>query len=397
MNNPTRLSGFCGTPIGLKRDGARPPWSRRDSEASDYSCAYEVDVDGLDEGDLVKLKLPDLPPHVRDAFRAVARGDAAALEAALDGDERLVYCANQGGSSLLEVARERGHDACVDVLRRRERANALLRTPAVPEEASVASTESPPSASTESPPSAAPAWYDTPARAIWTPPLKRTPKAMPLDDWLEAQELGPLSESLSDMAGDVDDLKEMTDDDVDELLAAATALFASATLRDSCESRLRDSLRAIGANVSASSGGDRGDDGGDGDGGSVDGASLDASLDAVDEFDERGDFDDDDADGEVPAVRPCLVVAPAEAEGVTNQVCAPPDPPAVSPPTPDPKASPGLPPFSELGKDGAFTTPRPSRGAGDPFSEARDARDPWPACPFSELSHTVSPVRDEEA
>ena len=97
MNNPTRLSGFCGTPIGLKRDGARPPWSRRDSEASDYSCAYEVDVDGLDEGDLVKLKLPELPPHVRDAFRAVARGDAAALEAALDGDERLVYCANQGG------------------------------------------------------------------------------------------------------------------------------------------------------------------------------------------------------------------------------------------------------------------------------------------------------------
>ena len=138
MNNPTRLSGFCGTPIGLKRDGARPPWSRRDSEASDYSCAYEVDVDGLDEGDLVKLKLPDLPPHVRDAFRAVARGDAAALEAALDGDERLVYCANQGGSSLLEVARERGHDACVDVLRRRERANALLRTPAVPEEATSA-------------------------------------------------------------------------------------------------------------------------------------------------------------------------------------------------------------------------------------------------------------------
>ncbi|KAH8058799.1 hypothetical protein JL720_13989 [Aureococcus anophagefferens] len=247
MNNPTRLSGFCGTPIGLKRDGARPPWSRRDSEASDYSCAYEVDVDGLDEGDL-------------------------------------------GGSSLLEVARERGHDACVDVLRRRERANALLRTPAVPEEASVASTESPPSA--------APAWYDTPARAIWTPPLKRTPKAMPLDDWLEAQELGPLSESLSDMAGDVDDLKEMTDDDVDELLAAATALFASATLRDSCESRLRDSLRAIGANV-----------------------------------------------------------------------CAPPDPPAVSPPTPDPKAPPDLPPFSELGKDGNFTTPR--RRARDRFSEAR--------------------------
>ena len=76
MNNPTRLSGFCGTPIGLKRDGARPPWSRRDSGASDYSCAYEVDVDGLDEGDLVKLKLPELPPHVRDAFRAVARGDA---------------------------------------------------------------------------------------------------------------------------------------------------------------------------------------------------------------------------------------------------------------------------------------------------------------------------------
>ncbi|KAH8062844.1 hypothetical protein JL720_13215 [Aureococcus anophagefferens] len=144
MNNPTRLSGFCGTPIGLKRDGARPPWSRRDSEASDYSCAYEVDVDGLDEGDLVKLKLPELPAHVRDAFRAVARGDAAMLEAALDGDER-------------------GDDG------RRRRRRAL-------------------------------------------------------------------------------------------------------------------------------------------------------SLYAVDDFDERGDFDDDDADGEVPAVRPCLVLSPAEAEGATNRV-----------------------------------------------------------------------------
>ena len=67
------------------------------------------------------------------------------------------------------------------------------------------------------------------------------------------------------------------------------------------------------------------------------------------------------------------------------------------PDLPDLPAPPDLPPFSELGKDGNFTTPRPSRGAGDPFSEARDARDPWPACPFSELSHTVSPVRDEEA
>ena len=99
-----------GTPIGLKREQheMRSAFSRRESDISDYSCAYELDLDGLEESDLVKLKLPELPTHVREAFRKTASGDADEVEKCLEQDPNLVYAMNQGGSSLLEVARERG-------------------------------------------------------------------------------------------------------------------------------------------------------------------------------------------------------------------------------------------------------------------------------------------------
>ena len=67
---PGNRTPVTGTHIGVKRDLAeRSVLRRRESEESSYSCAYEVDIDRLSEVDITKLRLPELPPHVREAFR----------------------------------------------------------------------------------------------------------------------------------------------------------------------------------------------------------------------------------------------------------------------------------------------------------------------------------------
>ena len=93
----------------------------RESEASEYSCAYELDLDDLDEGELTNPRLPDPPPEVKHAFRCAARGDVEGLEAALDADPSLLYALNRGGASLVtDVASERQRVAVVTLLRARE-------------------------------------------------------------------------------------------------------------------------------------------------------------------------------------------------------------------------------------------------------------------------------------
>ena len=95
-----RSTDASGTPIGEIRERSERVRSSsrrgRESEASEYSCAYELDLDDLDEGELTGPRLPDPPPEVKHAFRCAARGDAEGLEAALDADPSLLYALNRG-------------------------------------------------------------------------------------------------------------------------------------------------------------------------------------------------------------------------------------------------------------------------------------------------------------
>ena len=119
-----RSTDASGTPIGEIRDRSERVRSSlrrgRESEASEYSCAYELDLDDLDEGELTNPRLPDPPPEVKHAFRCAARGDVEGLEAALDADPGLLYALNRGGASLIDVASERQRVAVVNLLRARE-------------------------------------------------------------------------------------------------------------------------------------------------------------------------------------------------------------------------------------------------------------------------------------
>ena len=119
-----RSTDASGTPIGEIRDRSERVRSSlrrgRESEASEYSCAYELDLDDLDEGELTNPRLPDPPPEVKHAFRCAARGDVEGLEAALDADPGLLYALNRGGASLIDVASERQRVAVVTLLRARE-------------------------------------------------------------------------------------------------------------------------------------------------------------------------------------------------------------------------------------------------------------------------------------
>ena len=170
----------------------------RESEASEYSCAYELDLDDLDEGELTGPRLPDPPPEVKHAFRCAARGDVEGLEAALDADPSLLYALNRGGASLIDVASERQRVAVVNLLRARE----------------------------------------NPAR-------RRLVETESLEAWLAARGLAALTDALADIADDPDDLREMTDDDVVEALEAV----ADAEERRAADEKLRRALRDLGAQV----------------------------------------------------------------------------------------------------------------------------------------------------
>ena len=198
-----RSTDASGTPIGEIRDRSERVRSSlrrgRESEASEYSCAYELDLDDLDEGELTVPRLPDPPPEVKHAFRCAARGDVEGLEAALDADPSLLYALNRGGASLVDVASERQRVAVVNLLRARE----------------------------------------NPAR-------RRLVETESLETWLAARGLAALTNALADIADDPDDLREMTDDDVVEALEAV----ADAEERRAADEKLRRALRDLGAQVS---------------------------------------------------------------------------------------------------------------------------------------------------
>ena len=197
-----RSTDASGTPIGEIRDRSERVRSSlrrgRESEASEYSCAYELDLDDLDEGELTNPRLPDPPPEVKHAFRCAARGDVEGLEAALDADPSLLYALNRGGASLIDVASERQRVAVVTLLRARE----------------------------------------NPAR-------RRLVETESLEAWLAARGLAALTDALADIADDPDDLREMTDDDVVEALEAV----ADAEERRAADEKLRRALRDLGAQV----------------------------------------------------------------------------------------------------------------------------------------------------
>ena len=198
-----RSTDASGTPIGEIRDRSERVRSSlrrgRESEASEYSCAYELDLDDLDEGELTVPRLPDPPPEVKHAFRCAARGDVEGLEAALDADPSLLYALNRGGASLVDVASERQRVAVVNLLRARE----------------------------------------NPAR-------RRLVETESLEAWLAARGLAALTNALADIADDPDDLREMTDDDVVDALEAV----ADAEERRVADEKLRRALRDLGAQVS---------------------------------------------------------------------------------------------------------------------------------------------------
>jgi hypothetical protein len=198
-----RSTDASGTPIGEIRDRSERVRSSlrrgRESEASEYSCAYELDLDDLDEGELTGPRLPDPPPEVKHAFRCAARGDVEGLEAALDADPSLLYALNRGGASLIDVASERQRVAVVNLLRARE----------------------------------------NPAR-------RRLVETESLEAWLAARGLAALTDALADIADDPDDLREMTDADVVEALEAV----ADAEERRAADEKLRRALRDLGAQVS---------------------------------------------------------------------------------------------------------------------------------------------------
>ena len=198
-----RSTDASGTPIGEIRDRSERVRSSlrrgRESEASEYSCAYELDLDDLDEGELTNPRLPDPPPEVKHAFRCAARGDVEGLEAALDADPGLLYALNRGGASLIDVASERQRVAVVTLLRARE----------------------------------------NPAR-------RRLVETESLEAWLAARGLAALTDALADIADDPDDLREMTDDDVIGVLEAV----ADAEERRVADEKLRRALRDLGAQVS---------------------------------------------------------------------------------------------------------------------------------------------------
>ncbi len=198
-----RSTDASGTPIGEIRDRSERVRSSlrrgRESEASEYSCAYELDLDDLDEGELTNPRLPDPPQEVKHAFRCAARGDVEGLEVALDADPGLLYALNRGGASLLDVASERQRVAVVTLLRARE----------------------------------------NPAR-------RRLVETESLEAWLAARGLAALTNALADIADDPDDLREMTDDDVVDALEAV----ADAEERRLADEKLRRALRDLGAQVS---------------------------------------------------------------------------------------------------------------------------------------------------
>ena len=197
-----RSTDASGTPIGEIRDRSERVRSSlrrgRESEASEYSCAYELDLDDLDEGELTVPRLPDPPPEVKHAFRCAARGDVEGLEVALDADPSLLYALNRGGASLVDVASERQRVAVVNLLRARE----------------------------------------NPAR-------RRLVETESLEAWLAARGLAALTNALADIADDPDDLREMTDDDVVDALEAV----ADAEERRAADEKLRRALRDLGAQV----------------------------------------------------------------------------------------------------------------------------------------------------
>jgi len=299
--------GFLGTPIGTKRreEALSAHFSRgRESECSEYSYACDLDLEDLDEDDLVKLRLPELPEDVRDAFRCVARNETKELGKALATNPRLVFARNRGGSTLFEVAVERGRTVLAEMLRTSERAQTgEAATP-------VASPPPPPVFSEDSPP-------PPPPPAAPSPEIAR--EAERLDAWLAREGLEALADAVADVAGDVEDLAEMTDDDVDDMIRAAGLSGDDA---GETEARLRRALRGLGAAVAAA---DDDGDGGDGGGGE---ARYDDESDA---FAERGDFDESpqknhDCDGDVSVVRVNFRVPLAHVAGVLGQLPTPPTP-----------------------------------------------------------------------
>jgi len=198
-----RSTSAVGTPIGdirARDERIRSSLRRgRESEVSEYSeCAYELDLDDLNEGELTGARLPVPPREVKDAFRCAARGDAAGLEAALDADPSLLYALNRGGASLLDVASERQRVEVVTLLR---------------------------------------------ARA--DPARRKLELDESLETWLAARGLAGLTAALADIADDPDDLKEMTDDDVVDALET----ISDADARRRADEVLRRALRDLGAPV----------------------------------------------------------------------------------------------------------------------------------------------------
>ena len=198
-----RSTSAVGTPIGdirARDERIRSSLRRgRESEVSEYSeCAYELDLDDLNEGELTGARLPEPPPEVKHAFRCAARGDAAGLEAALDADPSLLYALNRGGASLIDVASERQRVEVVTLLR---------------------------------------------ARA--DPARRKLELDESLETWLAARGLAVLTEALADIADDPDDLKEMTDDDVVDALET----ISDADARRRADEVLRRALQDLGAPV----------------------------------------------------------------------------------------------------------------------------------------------------
>lgn len=255
-------SSACTSPSYLHDDSSnggspqrhhhRPPTATRggrplsvQSNASCYSCAYQLDIQQFDDMDLTQIRVPELPEYVREAFRAVARGETENLRLLLERHESLLCCINAGGQTLLEVATERGHFDCVELLKTMERELMKARVDTWPRSLSED------------------ARYVTLGRTKKNvPPLldQSTIKTMPsvcwekeddeLDDdddddpmtkWLQSNGLTELSHAIRPLASDVADLAEMMDTDVIDLFQS------NSDLRDRYEAQLRKSLVAAGA------------------------------------------------------------------------------------------------------------------------------------------------------
>jgi len=210
MHSPESETTSSPRVVSGRRGGHRPVSTR--SNATAYSCAYQVDIQQLDELDLTQLRVPELPAYVREAFRLVARGDVEGVKASLQRHENLVCCINAGGQTLLEVAAERGHAACVEILKTMERD--LMRVPR----------------------------FDKDDFPLLQEEDEEEISVETLEEWLKRRGLSELYEAIVPLAAEVSDLPEMLDEDIDELFASL-----SADLKRRHETALRRSLIAAGA------------------------------------------------------------------------------------------------------------------------------------------------------